>query len=499
MPVKEQWPTERGHASDAPRPMDLHYRKIVGFFDEFAGIEDHWLERTWGYHALVRGICRSLVPPGARVLEVGCGRGDLLAALRPRRGVGIDVSPGMIAAARRRHPHLRFECAAGEDFRTDERFDYIVLIDLVPYVYDLQALFASIVSCSHARTRVVVSAHSNAWRPALAVMSALGLRPRRPVSNWVAPRDLVNLAELAGLDVVTERKEVLLPVRRRVASRLVNGMAARLPFVRQLTLTHWVIARPAPRSARDLGVSVVVPCKNEAGSIAEIVERVPEMGRATEIVFVEGGSTDDTRARIEDQLARPRRRPMKLVVQTGKGKWNAVQEGFSAASNEVLMILDGDMTVAPEDLRKFYDALTTGRGDLITGSRLIYGMEPGAMSFLNLLGNKAFAGLMRSVLGQYVKDTLCGTKVLHRDDYKRIQRRVHEFAAEDPFGDFELLLGASLLGMKILNVPVRYQPRVYGETNIDRFSDGAMLARLALAGYRRLWLRPVDRPNDASS
>lgn len=496
MTVRQPTPLESRSEPAATGPTrDPHYAEIIGFFDRFADHEDTWLRRTRGYHSLVTAVAASIVPPGADVLEVGCGRGDLLAALRPSRGVGIDISPRMTDAARERHPELEFKCVAGEDFRSDKPFDYIVLTDLVPYVHDLQALFASIADNSHARTRVVISAYSNGWRPALALMSALRLRPSRPVRNWVSPRDLTNLISLAGLEEIAQRKEILLPLSSPRVSKPVNGMLARLPLLRQLTLTHWLIARPGPSVVKELGVSVVVPCRNEAGSVPALVERVPEMGRETELVFVEGGSSDDTRQRLEEELARPGRRPMKLVLQTGKGKWNAVQEGFAAATHEILMILDGDMTVPPEDLPKFYEAVSSGRGDLINGSRLVYGLEPGAMRFLNLLGNKAFAGIMSLVLGQYVKDTLCGTKVLHRDDYERIRIRAKELDTEDPFGDFELLLGASLLGMKIVNVPVRYQARMYGETNIQRFGHGGMLARLVLAGYRRLWLRPVDPPS----
>jgi SAM-dependent methyltransferase len=469
------------------------YAEVRGYFDRFAAEEDKWLRRTGGYHAIARGIFSSLVPPGRRILEIGCGRGDLLAHLDPSRGVGVDVSPGMVEAARERHPSLEFACAAGEELELGETFDYIVLSDVVHYAHDLQRLFEKVAAHSHPQTRVVVSTYSNLWRPLLSVLAALRIRPRRPASNWVAPKDLVNLLELSGMQAVVEREEILAPVRVPLLSRFLNGYVARLPILRALTLTHWIVARPVPAEEEQYGVSVIVPARNEAGSIRELVERIPEMGRETELIFVEGHSEDDTRARIEDEIERRPDRKMRLLAQTGKGKWNAVQEGFAAASNEVLMIVDGDMTVGPEDLTKFYAAIVRGHGDLINGSRLVYGMEPGAMRFLNMLGNKFFAWLLSFVLGQYVKDTLCGTKALHRDQYRRIADRRQEFAVPDPFGDFDLLLGAALLGLKISNVPVRYRARIYGETNIRRFANGRMLLRLTIAGYRRIWVAPIAR------
>jgi hypothetical protein len=338
---------------------------------------------------------------------------------------------------------------------------------------------------------VIVTTYSNLWRPALALLAALGLRPRRPIRNWVAPEDLVNLLDLTGFQITAERKEMLLPGGGGRLSRLANGYLARLPLVRSLALTHWLVARPLPSARSELGVSVIVPCRNEAGSVSGLFRRIPDMGLHTEVVLVEGHSTDDTRSRIEECIAAHPEMDARLVVQTGSGKWDAVRQGFAAASQDVLMILDGDMTVAPEELPKFYEAIARGSGELINGSRLVYGMEPGAMRFLNMLGNRAFAGWLSGILGQYVKDTLCGTKVLLRADYERIAQRREEFGIEDPFGDFELLLGAALLGLKIVNVPVRYQARRYGDTNIHRFRHGWMLLRLAIAGFRRIWVRPV--------
>jgi SAM-dependent methyltransferase len=477
------------------------YADIARFYDRLAvehdeARDDRWLRRVRRYRDLVNGLYRELIPRGHRVLEVGCGRGDLLAGLEPDRGVGVDVSEGMIAAARAHHPGLEFAVCAGEGLALEERFDYIVLSDLVPFVDDLQALFESVARHSHTKTRVVLNTFSNAWRPALAILRVLRLRPDHPIRNWVAPNDLENLLALAGLELVTERREILVPVRPGALSRLVNGVIARMPGIRSLTMTFWMIARPAPRAAAEQRVSVLVPCRNEAGSIDSIVDRVPEVGAGTEIVFVEGHSSDDTRARIEQAIAKRPDRDLKLVVQTGNGKGNAVREGFAAASGDVYMILDGDLTVAPEDLPKFYAALISGSGEVINGTRLIYGMEHGAMRFLNMLGNKFFASVLTLILGQYVKDTLCGTKALYRADYERILAHRTQFGAEDPFGDFDLLLGAAVLGLRILNIPVRYRARSYGRTNIHRFSDGGMLFRLAAGGYKRMWLLPYSSAGD---
>ncbi|HXV94909.1 MAG TPA: bifunctional class I SAM-dependent methyltransferase/glycosyltransferase family 2 protein [Gaiellaceae bacterium] len=457
--------------------------ELAAFFDGFAAVEGRWRRRSRGYHDLIERIARFHVPPGAGVLEIGCGGGDLLAALRPSDGLGVDVSEGMVALARSRHPELEFVQASGELLDAGRTFDYIVLSDLVPFAYDLVALFESLRRHSHPRTRVVVNFHSQVWRPAIRLAELLRLKARKPARNWVSPDDIRNVLGLAGFEQVTGSRRVLLPLRVPFLGTAVNGFLANLWPFNHLCLTYWVVARPLPAPGEELSVSVVCPCRNEEGNIAAAVERLPEMGRGTELVFVEGGSTDGTRAEIERQIAARPERSIELVLQTGRGKGDAVRAGFAAARNDVLMILDGDLTVAPEDLPKFYRALVDGRAELVNGSRLVYDLEKGSMRFLNLLGNRVFSVLFRLIVGQPVKDTLCGTKVLHRDDYARIAAGRAYFGEFDPFGDFDLLLGAGKLGLRIVDLPVRYHARTYGTTNISRFRHGLLLLRMTAFAF----------------
>jgi glycosyltransferase involved in cell wall biosynthesis len=273
---------------------------------------------------------------------------------------------------------------------------------------------------------------------------------------------------------------------------LLNGIVARVWGVRHLCLTWWVVARPMPvPSRRHLSVSIIVPCRNEAGMIEEIIERTPQVGSETELIFVEGGSTDGTRAEIERQINAYPERTISLYAQTGKGKGDAVRLGFTRARNELLMVLDADLTVAPEDLPKFYRALVDGRAELANGSRLVYDMQPGAMQFLNILGNKLFSAIFSSLLEQPVKDTLCGTKVLRKSDYEAIARSRSYFGDFDPFGDFDLLLGAARQRLRIIDVPVRYAARTYGQTNISRFRHGSLLLQMAAFGFYKLRIKPI--------
>jgi SAM-dependent methyltransferase len=467
-------------AADAVGP---EYAELAAAFDRFAPDEARWRRRNATYHRLIAQITRFHVPPGLRVLEIGSGAGDLLAALEPSYGVGVDVSERMVALARERHPGLRFERAAGERLDLGETFDVIVLSDLVPFVHDLLAVLERVAAHSHPRTRVVVNSYSRLWRPIIRLAEGLRLKPVKPMRNWVTPEDVRNLLELSGFEVLTRTNRVLTPKRMPLLTLFLNGFLANLWPFNRLCLTYWIVARPAPQPFDEPAVSVVCPCRNEEGNVGPLIERLPALGPATELVFVEGGSTDDTRAEILRQIERHPDLDISLVEQKGRGKGDAVRAGFAAAKHDVLMILDGDLSVRPEDLPKFYRAVADGRGELINGSRLVYDVEPGAMRFLNMLGNKVFSRLFRACTGQHVKDTLCGTKVLRRQDYERIAAARPYFGEFDPFGDFDLLFGAARLNLKIVDLPVRYQPRTYGETNISRWRHGWLLLRMTAFAF----------------
>jgi SAM-dependent methyltransferase len=471
----------------------VDYSDLVEFFDRFAASEPKWRRRNRTYHRLLEQLHRFQIPEGARVLEIGSGSGDLLAALRPSYGVGVDVSPGMVALARTRHPQLRFEVSAGEELDLGETFDYIVLSDLMPFVHDLLALFERLREHSHDRTRIVIHSYSRVWRPVIRLAELLRLKPRKPLRNWVSPNDVRNLLELSGFEVVTRSSRILMPKYVPLLTWFMNAVVGNIWPLSYLSLTYWIVARPLPEETGERSVSVVSAVRNEEGHIPTLVERLPQLGAATELIFVEGGSSDDTRAAIEREIERHPDLDIRLLTQTGKGKGDAIRAGFAAAKHDVLMILDGDLSVRPEDLPKFYRALVLDRGELINGSRLVYDMEPGSMRFFNVLGNKFFSMLFGAITGQDAKDTLCGTKVLLREDYERIASARAYFGEFDPFGDFDLLFGAARLNLKIVDLPVRYHPRTYGETNISRWAHGWLLMRMALFALWKFRMAPYSR------
>ena len=304
--------------------------------------------------------------------------------------------------------------------------------------------------------------------------------------------DVTNLLELADFEVIRQSAEMLAPKYVPLLSTFLNRFLCRFWPMTHLPLVTLFVARPrmAPPQGRDLSCSVIVPTHNERGNIAAVIDRTPQLGSGTEIVFVDGGSTDGTAKEIERQMTRrPDRRICVIDQGDGRGKGDAVRKGFAAATGEVLMILDADLTVPPEDLPKFFEVIAAGRGEFINGTRLVYPLEEKAMRFLNKCGNKFFSVAFSWLLNQRFRDTLCGTKVLLRSSYERIARGRAYFGDFDPFGDFDLIFGAARANLKILEIPVRYAARTYGDTSISRFRDGWLLLKMTWVAFRKLKLR----------
>ncbi len=364
-------------------PSVRHREERVAHWDRLAGRDKPSPGGRYYYRRLEQ-VYRFLIPPGQRVLELGSGTGRLLAALQPSHGVGVDFSAAAVDQARFRFPELSFVHADAHDFEADAEYDFIVLSDLINDLWDVQTVFERVAAIARPDTRIVINSYSRLWQVPLTL--ARGLRLATPVleQNWLTVHDIDNLFRLTGLELLHCRDEVLWPLPFSPVGAFCDRFLVKLWPFRHLAVTHFLTARaeasPAvvgpPRSPQgdaagaEPVVSVIVPARNEAGNVDEIFRRTPEIGGGTELVFVEGHSSDDTYAAIERGLAAHPERRAKLMRQTGEGKGDAVRLGFAESEGEVLMILDADLTVPPEDLPRFYQALASGRGEYINGVRV---------------------------------------------------------------------------------------------------------------------------------
>lgn len=462
---------------------------IREYFEKSAENRDKWKKRNRFYHKTIEQQFGFIIPQGSTVLELGCSTGDLLNSVKPGRGIGVDFSEAAIKIARQKYPHLEFYLANATDFVPETEIDFIIISDLITSLWDIQAFFKNVRSYVTPATKIIISSYNFIWEPVLKTGEALKLKARQPLQNWLSINDIENILRLENFEIVKVERKLLFPKYIPVFNLFVNKFLANLPAINSLDLIQFITARPLFSEPKEFSVSVVVPARNEKGNIENAIIRTPEFGSHQEFIFIEGNSADGTYDEmLRVQKAYPEK-DIKVMKQSGKGKGNAVREAFAAACGDVLMILDADLTTPPEDMPKFYDALRQNKGEFINGCRLVYPMEKEAMRFLNYLGNKFFGWFFSYLLGQRLKDTLCGTKVLFRKDYDRIIKNRSYFGDFDPFGDFDLLFGAAKLNLKITEVIVHYRDREYGSTQISRFSHGWLLIKMSLFAARKIKFR----------
>ncbi len=454
------------------------------YFDNLAKTRIKYRKSKSYYWNSITKYCDYFCHSESSVLEIGCGTGELIYNIKGSKKVGIDFSENMISEAKKQFPDANFRLMDAENILINEKFDVIILSNLIGYLGDIQTVFDQLKKVSHERTKIFISYYNSLWEPIINFAELIGIKKRSPKQNWLSGKDIKNLLYLSGYETYRQTKKMLIPYNIPLLSWLFNRVLANLPFVNRLCINRYLFARQLPNSedvSEKYSVSVVIPARNESGNIENAILRMPSFSKHLEIIFIEGNSTDDTWNKIQEIKEKySSTHDIKIDRQSGKGKGDAVRKGYSFAKGDILMILDADLTVPPETLPKFYDALASGKGDFINGTRLIYPMEKHAMRFLNMIGNKLFGIGFSWMLEQPIKDTLCGTKVMFKEDYIRLTQNRSFFGDFDPFGDFDLIFGAYKLNLKIIDLPIRYMERTYGDTNISRFKHGFLLIKMWL-------------------
>jgi len=449
---------------------------------------DRYIQQNHYFYDQLKQLLQFIVEPGKRVLDIRCETGHLLASVRPEYGVGVEISDAMVEYAQREHPDLRFVQSDPEDLDLNENFDYILFNHIFDTVDILRTLDRIKRHCTN-ETRIVVINYNYAWTPILEIASKVGLRSQFVEPNWVSENDIRGFMKLAGFRPVRKHRLMLFPKWIPGLSPLLNEVLARMPGLRRFCLMQIMVARviPEPKQEKHVSVSVIVPCRNEVGNVQQAVERIPSMGDHTEILFCDDKSTDGTADEVRRMIEAYPEKDIRLLEGPGICKADNVWTGFRAARGDVLVILDADLTVMPEELPIFVNALLTSQGEFVNGSRLVYPLPDLAMKTSNTLGNKLFALVFSFLLDQRIKDTLCGTKVLWRKHWQRMEMNLGTWGIKDLWGDYELLFGASKLHLEIVEVPVHYQERIHGVTKMTKvFSNGVRMLRICWHAWRRL-------------
>lgn len=466
--------------------MDEYYEKVKRYLlSKWTSNRSFRKDLAKYYYDDLKILFQYLVPKGQTILEIGCSDGKLLEALAPKQAVGAYLVSEHING---NFPHINFIVCVPEKVPGQNiQYDYILFFNSLGYIKDVAKSLQEAKKVSTTKTRIIITYHNYLWEPLFSLLEFFHLKEKQEIKqNWFSADDLENLLHLTGYEVVEKGGRILFPLNIPLLSPFINKYISQVPGFHRLCLTQWVIARPIAKQKKEYSISIIIPARNEAGTIEDAVLRLPSFEKRMEILFVEGHSIDNTKEEIMRIIKKYPNKEIKLFIQDGKGKGDAVRKGFDAAKGDLLMILDADLTVAPEELMKFYEAIAEGKGEFINGSRLVYPMDKQAMQFLNLIGNKFFSLAFTWLLGQRIKDTLCGTKVLFKTDYERIKENRAYFGDFDPFGDFDLLFGAAKLHLQIKEIPIRYKERAYGATNIRRFLHGWMLIKMCIFAAKKM-------------
>lgn len=459
-------------------------------YNIFASARDNWKRKNSFYYRELEKLYTFLIPKQRKIIELGSGTGDLLFKLNPQTGVGVDISEKMVSIAKKKYPSLTFFTGDAQNLQINEIFDYVVMSDLIGDLEDVQKSFDELTKISNEKTRIILTCYNFLWEPVMVFAEKLRLRMPQPAQSWLTKKDVENLLYLTNLEVIKKGDAILIPLEIPILSEFANRYLARLPLLKHLCLIQYFVVRKKPNlySNNEYTTSIIIPARNEAGNIESAVLRTPKIGKETELIFVEGHSKDNTLNEIKKVIKKYKdKKDISLIEQKKSiGKADAVRKGFAKAKGEILIILDADLTVAPEDLTKFYHALRLRKGEYVHGSRLVYSMEKQAMRLLNILGNKFFSLAFTFLLDQPIKDTLCGTKALFKTDYMELTKGREYFGEFDPFGDFDLIFGAAKLNLKMLEIPIRYHARTYGKTNIQRFRHGWILLKMTAFAAKKI-------------
>lgn len=465
---------------------------ILDHANRVASERQRWIAKNRAFYRDDRNYMKFLIPKGVRVLDLGCGTGDLLAELEPSYGLGVDISPAMIEQATQLYPNLSFAVGDVEDEALIDRiegpFDYIVMSDTIGMLDDIETALRRLQPLCGPDTRVIIAYYSHLWEPLLKVAEWVGQKMPQPPTNYLNTTDFLNILDLADFEPIKMEYRQLVPRRLLGLGTLINRFIAPIAGIRRLCLRTYVVARSlTAKRPTEMSASIVIPCRNERGNIETAIKRLPAFGKSQEIIYVEGNSSDGTYEEcLRVQKAYAGTHDIKVLKQDGRGKGDAVRKAFATASGDILMILDADLTMPPEALPKFYAAIANGKADFVNGTRLVYPMEETAMRPLNFIANRFFAGAFSYLVNQRFSDTLCGTKALSRKHYEAIARGRDYFGEFDPFGDFDLIFGAAKQNLKIVEVPVHYGARMYGATQISRFRDGWLLLRMVGFAFMKL-------------
>ncbi len=227
---------------------EIFLKQRVDHWNRIAIKTDSW--RSWGSHYRRRliDVYRSLMSEGKDILEIGCGTGELLAALKPENGNGIDFSHEMVKRAEAKFPDLTFKEMDAHEIKINEKFDFIILSDLINDLWDVQLVFERLKSISNPSTRIIINFYSRLWEPILNIAKFFGISTRGLTQNWFTREDVENLLNLTDFEIIKHQTEVLYPLPPSILANFFNRFVVKFWPFKYFALTNVVIDRQKPQN-----------------------------------------------------------------------------------------------------------------------------------------------------------------------------------------------------------------------------------------------------------
>lgn len=364
-----------------------------------------------------------------------------------------------------------------------KKYDLIIVTDLFEMTDNIYEFFENIKLLLKPGGKLLINSVNPKWNRVLRFFEFIKLKVTTRSRSLINPRNLKNIARSSGFDLNQFYSRQLFPFKIGFIGIFINKVLELLLKPFNLGIKYYMIFSPYGTKLERKTKSIIIPAKNEEKNLVPLIERIPVFDTDYELIVIYGPSQDKTEEVVNNLNSTFPDIKITTLKQSKNGKANAVWEAVNIANNELIAILDSDQSVDPETLTEFFNILESENADFVNGTRLIYPMEDKAMRALNTYGNKIFQFLISLVIQQKLSDSLCGTKVFKKSNVIKILNWQKTLKSKDPFGDFDLLFSAAYAGDKILEYPVHYRARVYGETQISRFRDGLKLIKYFLESF----------------
>ena len=364
----------------------------------------------------------------------------------------------------------------------NKKYQRIILTDVVENYDDVFALLNIVSNLLTIDGKLIISSINTKYLILSRTLEFLKLKDSNENTSYIHVKKIRNITSGVGLEYQKFYTKQLFPFSFFYVGNVINKIMEIISFQLNLGIKTYIIFRPAIITNSKNSKSIIIPAKNEEGNLVELVSRIPKFEN-TEIIFSYGKSKDNT-LKVMKQITQSNKLfKFKLVKQTKNGKANAVWEALNVVENDLIAILDADISVDPETLSDFFDIIEKNNADFVNGTRLIYDMEKNSMRFLNRIGNRFFQFFISKIIKEALTDSLCGTKVFKKSYLNDLYFWQNIFGKKDPFGDFDLIFAAAYSGQKIVEMPIVYRERKYGTTQIARFKDGFKLLFYLTASF----------------